>query len=335
MITYKQLLLLIEDYKSDWLEKQKKNGNLTPENEDEHKKWLEHFHKNKKLLKPEHQELHKHNLQSIKDDFAESSNKRSSDSLKKRHDAATPEEKAGAETIHNANGLHVQHIKTAEASKHYGSGTKCCTAARDGNWFNHYTKDGKLYIVHGKDDKGNPHRYTIVPHAKEYRDEADNQVGAHEITKRNPELKNVKELQGTHPALTSDENFHKHLHKLLKSHPTDTLNDERVRNHPKQINSILDDMSNETKIKERISYNKNTHPDILHHLATYKDSSDDVKVNVLKNPNTHPDTLHHLATHKDSTDYIKSDVENNPNAHPDTKEYLKTGRDKYKPTKYK
>lgn len=77
MITYKQLLVLLEDYKSDWLDKQKKIGNVTPNNEQEHKDWLEHFHNNKKILAKEHQELHKHKtLQSIKDAFEYSSSKR-------------------------------------------------------------------------------------------------------------------------------------------------------------------------------------------------------------------------------------------------------------------
>jgi hypothetical protein len=40
MITYKQLLVLLEDYRSDWLEKQRKQGNVTPENEQEIKTWL-------------------------------------------------------------------------------------------------------------------------------------------------------------------------------------------------------------------------------------------------------------------------------------------------------
>ena len=333
MITYKQLLVLLEDYKSDWMEKQRKQGSVTPENEQEHKDWLEHFHKNKKSLKPEHQELHKHrNLQSIKDAFEESSNKRSSDSLQKRHDTATPEERKGAETIHNANGLQVQHIKTEEASKHYGSGTKCCTSAREDNMFNRYTKGGKLYIVHGKDEKGNPHRYTIVPHANEWRDELDTQLGAHEIIKRNPELKNVKELQGTHPALTSDVNFHKHLPKMMKSHPDETLNDERVRNNPKLIKDSLNHASENDK--RDVAYNENTHPDTLHHLATHPDSSGYVKEGVADNPSTHPDTLHHLATHPDSSGYVKKGVADNKSTHPDTQEYLKTGKDKYKSTKY-
>ena len=330
MITYKQLLVLLEDYKSDWLEKQRKQGSVTPENEQEHKDWLEHFHKNKKSLKPEHQELHKHrNLQSIKDAFEESSNKRSSDSLQKRHDTATPEERKGAETIHNANGLQVQHIKTEEASKHYGSGTKCCTSAREDNMFNPYTKDvkggGKLYIVHGKDEKGNPHRYTIVPHANEWRDELDTQLGAHEIVKRNPELKNVKELQGTHPALTSDENLHKHLPKLMKSHPVETLSDERVRNNPKLIKDSLDHISDD--VKGNVAYNQSTHPDTLHHLATHPDSSDDVKGNVADNPSTHPDTLHHLATHKDASEDVKRSVAYNQSTHPDTLHHLATHPD--------
>ena len=337
MITYKQLLVLLEDYKSDWMEKQRKQGSVTPENEQEHKDWLEHFHKNKKSLKPEHQELHKHrNLQSIKDAFVESSNKRSSDSLQKRHDTATPEQRAGAKTIHESPGLVVQHIKTAEASKHYGKGTTCCTANKSGNMFNHYTKDvkggGKLYIVHGKDEKGNPHRYTIVPHANEWRDELDTQLGAHEIVKRNPELKNVKELQGTHPALTSDENLHKHLPKLMKSHPDETLSDERVRNNPKLMKDSLDHISENDK--RDVANNPSTHPDTLHHLATHPDASEDVKRRVAYNQSTHPDTLHHLATHPDSSELVKRRVAYNKSTHPDTQEYLKTGKDKYKSTKY-
>jgi hypothetical protein len=262
MITYKQLLVLLEDYKSDWLEKQRKQGNVTPENEQEHKTWLEHFHKNKNLLAPEHKELHRHrNLQSIKDAFGQVSDKSLSASLQQRHETATPEQRAGAETIHQSPGLTVQHIKSENASCHYGKGTKWCVSANKANQFNNYNALGNFHIIHGKDEEGKPHRYGVHFEQNEAQNEQNTNIGLKGILKNNPGLKNVDAFQFKHPDFTSDENQERlanlnfeDAEKIVsnkKEHPN--LRENMIQTYPYGV-------SPETM--KKIALDKTEHPDV-------------------------------------------------------------------------
>lgn len=352
MITYKQLLSLLEDYRKDWLKQQEKTGKLTPETKEEHENGIDYFHKNKRKLPAELRDISKHpDLESIKKSFETLTKNRLNDSLQKRHESATPEERKGAETIHNSNGIQVQHIKTEAASKHYGSGTKCCTAERDKNQFDYYTKiakgEGNLYIIHGKDEKGEPHRYTIIPHVNEWRDEINTQLGAQEIVRRNPQLKNVKKLQGEHPELTSDKNFDEHVHKMLEKLPVDTSSDPRFKKehlnnaseeakkevasnrgaHPDILHHLATDKKSSLLVRQYVSSNYNTHSTTLHDLATDERSSDMIKSGVAKNKNTREDTLHHLAMDKNASEDVKRRVAAQENTHPDTLHYLATHPD--------
>lgn len=57
------------------------------------------------------------------------------------------EKLVGAEKIYEDENFLVVLPKTAEGSCHYGSGTRWCVAARDGNQFNNYSRRGTLYYI--------------------------------------------------------------------------------------------------------------------------------------------------------------------------------------------
>lgn len=54
--------------------------------------------------------------------------------------------KAGADRVYEDDAVLVLHIKTEDAAKFYGSGTRWCTAADKNNMFNYYAKSGPIYI---------------------------------------------------------------------------------------------------------------------------------------------------------------------------------------------
>ena len=59
----------------------------------------------------------------------------------------------GAEYVIDSTDFKVLLIKTSDAAKFYGCGTKWCTAARNNNIFDHYNNKGPLYIILAGDRK--------------------------------------------------------------------------------------------------------------------------------------------------------------------------------------
>jgi hypothetical protein len=144
--------------------------------------------------------------------------------------------------IHDKNGIKVHEVKTHDGMKSLGKGTVWDTAnnSKEGkkafddktgytDWGNdivkktvdnstgyrgdtykeyygreHYEpeEEKKIYVVHAKDKNGKTAKYKFHHDGVEYYDKNYNEVNLHELVKRNPELKNVKEFQGYHPALT-------------------------------------------------------------------------------------------------------------------------------------
>jgi Leucine-rich repeat (LRR) protein len=93
----------------------------------------------------------------------------------------------------NYNLLIVQPL-TEEASCKYGADTKWCTAARKNNLFKNYSKMGSLYILIPKEPKYPKEKYQIHIEYDEAMNEKDTEVNYNYLTKRFPELKNIKEF---------------------------------------------------------------------------------------------------------------------------------------------
>lgn len=229
---------------TEWILDQHLKGNITLNMAGDVKKILNNFHKNKHLLPAEQRELRNHkDINSISDAFRKEDENRRSFSFQKRVESIPQEVRDEAKLVHNSGALKVQRIDSQRAACHFGSGTKWCVSAKDeGNMFPEYTAQGNFYIAYGNDSEGKPHRYGIhfegldgTGGRPEFRNEADVSVSPKELVEMNPELKNVKEFQFKHPALTSDENNGKlnnaidtieygnesHLHNILNNKTED------------------------------------------------------------------------------------------------------------------
>ena len=62
------------------------------------------------------------------------------------------------------------------AACYYGQGTKWCTAARNNNMFDHYNRDGKMYILLPKTPQYDGEKYQIHFASEQFMDDEDNQV---------------------------------------------------------------------------------------------------------------------------------------------------------------
>ena len=109
----------------------------------------------------------------------------------------------GAETIHNKDGLSVTKLKTKEAACFYGAGTRWCTAAKNGNLFDHYTRQGPLYVVNTPDKT----KYQFHFESGQYADVQDRTQPLGDLVHKYPGLRDVKEFKNKDPHFDSDEEF--------------------------------------------------------------------------------------------------------------------------------
>lgn len=79
----------------------------------------------------------------------------------------------GADLKYEDDHISIHHIKSEDAAKHYGKGTKWCTAADNNNMFSHYHKDGPIHIIH---DKTNGRKYQFHSASNQFMDEKDNEI---------------------------------------------------------------------------------------------------------------------------------------------------------------
>lgn len=99
----------------------------------------------------------------------------------------------GADTIFKEGGVTVRHLKTEDAAKFYGKGTKWCTAAENDSMFSHYNEHGPLYMIQTPDNR----KYQFHFESNQFMDEQDKRINLSDLVQKHPQLTKVKEFQGT------------------------------------------------------------------------------------------------------------------------------------------
>ena len=95
----------------------------------------------------------------------------------------------GADLKYEDEHVQIHHIKTEEAAKHYGKGTKWCTAADNNNMFSHYHKDGPIHVITHKTEKqenGQPRKFQFHAASNQFMDEKDNEISSSDFNKIKP-----------------------------------------------------------------------------------------------------------------------------------------------------
>lgn len=95
----------------------------------------------------------------------------------------------GADKVYEDDHITIHHIKTEEAAKHYGKGTKWCTAGDENNMFSHYHNDGPIHVIHSKTEKqanGQPRKFQFHAASNQFMDEKDDPISHADFEKIKP-----------------------------------------------------------------------------------------------------------------------------------------------------
>lgn len=157
----------------------------------------------KKMLKPEHGDLNRY--KSLKDFM----NIIDQYNLPDDDDA----QKGQAEKLYSDSNVTIIHPQDQAAACQYGRQTRWCTAATKGsNFFNHYNKDGPLYILIPKKPKHEGEKYQLHFQSGQHMDEDDEPVSLHYLfDERFPGIrefflkKETKALKNSFDAASSEE----------------------------------------------------------------------------------------------------------------------------------
>ena len=92
-----------------------------------------------------------------------------------------------AEMVYDGPNWEILIPKTKEASCHYGANTRWCTAGSSNNYFDHYSKDGPLYIITNKKDPTDKYQFHFE--SNQFMDKEDRSVTLSTFLNDRPDLK--------------------------------------------------------------------------------------------------------------------------------------------------
>jgi hypothetical protein len=111
---------------------------------------------------------------------------------------AKPEVKQNAQELYRDSNLIVTIPQDEQAACYYGQGTRWCTAGKNNNMFNYYTKGNRpLYVIIPRQQAYPGEKYQFHFETKQFMDEQDRQIGAGgiaKLVKRFPELTKILQL---------------------------------------------------------------------------------------------------------------------------------------------
>ena len=294
-----------------WLVRHYHAGNLRQEDAPEIKKNLNDFEKySKKANFTGEKDIGKHTPQTlraaIEPHIGTVASKR--EAIRGKLQDANVE---GADKIFNKGNVTVHHLKTHKAACDMGEGMGFCTAGRDKggkSHFDNYTRgendpeatedeknNRKLYMVHAKDPKtGKIERYQFNHANGQYMARGNTPIDVHELVKHNPELKDVKEFKGQHPAFASDKEFEEHKNGkfMIGDLAHATLHDPRIKQA--DLHKAMEDKWNPNKVKSAASspyLSKEGHKEAL------ESSDEDIVEGAVSNKQTKGNQLTNALNH--------------------------------------
>jgi hypothetical protein len=111
---------------------------------------------------------------------------------------AKPEVKQNVKELYRDNKLIVTIPQDVQAACYYGQGTRWCTAGKNNNMYDYYTKGNRpLYVIIPRQPAHPGEKYQFHFETKQFMDEQDRQIGAGgivKLVKRFPELTKILQL---------------------------------------------------------------------------------------------------------------------------------------------
>ena len=92
-----------------------------------------------------------------------------------------------AELVYDGSNWEILIPKSREAACHFGSNTRWCTAGSSNNYYDHYSKQGPLYIIVNKKDPADKYQFHFE--SDQYMDKEDRSVDLPQFLNSSPELK--------------------------------------------------------------------------------------------------------------------------------------------------
>ena len=92
-----------------------------------------------------------------------------------------------AELVYDGPNWEILIPKSREASCHYGANTRWCTAGSSNNYYDHYSRQGPLYIILNKKDPSDKYQFHFE--SNQYMDKEDRSVNLSQFLNDRPELK--------------------------------------------------------------------------------------------------------------------------------------------------
>ncbi len=92
-----------------------------------------------------------------------------------------------AELVYDGPNWEILIPKSEEASCHYGANTRWCTAGSSNNYYNHYSKQGPLYIILNKKDPTDKYQFHFE--SNQFMDKEDRTISLSPFLNDRPELK--------------------------------------------------------------------------------------------------------------------------------------------------
>jgi len=142
--------------------------------------------KRRRMIKPEHSDINRFkNYRDFETTMRENYDLDAIDNTEKK----VQEKGQASKVFENGDVLVVVPHDEAAACR-YGAETHWCTAATKGeNYFNHYSRQGKLYIIIPKQPQHDKEKYQLHFPTGQYMDEDDREISLHKLlTRRFPEL---------------------------------------------------------------------------------------------------------------------------------------------------
>lgn len=188
---------------------------------------LTSFHKNKQHMPKEGRDIgHYGSLSQLEDALPK-------EDIKSKKEEKREVKHEGADVVHSEPGLSVHKLKTHAAAQFYGANTKWCTAGKNSNMFDHYNKQGPLYVVQAHssgslwkavDDRDPVYKPTTAHTSKE---EAESHVNANYGGKGRVEPPPVK---------TDKYQFHFPTHQFMNDQDRQANIPELIAKHPELKN---------------------------------------------------------------------------------------------------
>ena len=92
-----------------------------------------------------------------------------------------------AELVYDGPNWEILIPRSREASCHYGANTRWCTAGSSNNYYDHYSKQGPLYIITNKKDPSDKYQFHFE--SNQFMDKEDRSVSLSPFLNDRPELK--------------------------------------------------------------------------------------------------------------------------------------------------